>query len=591
MKLLTLENMKAAIAAVLASAIFLPASAQDYTDGVFVLNEDWYGHNNSSLNFWNDSQGYADYLVFQMANPGYSLGCTAQYGQIFGDYFYVMSKQDRDPGEKDDLVSGRFTVFHKKTMKLADCHQIINVSDDGRSTADGRACLGVTTDKIYIGSSNGIYIYTPSTKSISEAPIEGTENPLITGEETPGDGQGPLYQNQIGMMLRGQDYIFAVKQDEGILVIDPTSDKVVKTIKGCFSTMAQSLDGSVWAGMNVAQGENSFGVPYQHYPYGDNGDKWDGSCLVRIDQYSLETEYINLSQGMGGIPQSWYAWTAGPLAASPKENALYYVYSDPSQGRPSWFTQGALYKFDIASRTARKIYDSSEDNLHFYASALRISPVDGNLYAHLYAGDNIACKNWVYITLDKDGNIQKTYRPIERYWYPAMMIFPDNALPVADGMPSEVEVGANALTITLADKISDPDTPAWAIVKRIAGNTAPQIVEAKISQGNLLLKALGNGEAQVTVQFDSNGLLTESTINVTANTSLIEETGTPAEASLFLTGNTLHIEETPQGTPAEVCDIAGRSIWRGTAPCTIDLPQGFFIVTLNNNSYKFHVRQ
>ena len=56
----------------------------DYTQGVFILNEDWFGHNNSTINFMTSSGDFA-YRIFQTANPGKELGCTSQFGTIFGD--------------------------------------------------------------------------------------------------------------------------------------------------------------------------------------------------------------------------------------------------------------------------------------------------------------------------------------------------------------------------------------------------------------------------------------------------------------------------------------------------------------------------
>ena len=41
----------------------------DYTQGVFILNEDWFGHNNSTINFMTSSGDFA-YRIFQTANPG-----------------------------------------------------------------------------------------------------------------------------------------------------------------------------------------------------------------------------------------------------------------------------------------------------------------------------------------------------------------------------------------------------------------------------------------------------------------------------------------------------------------------------------------
>ena len=89
-------------------------TAQNYTNGVYVLNEDWYGHNNSTLNFWNPETETIDYLIMQMANNyEYSLGCTSQYGQLYGDFIVITGKQDKDPGEPGDMKSGRVSILHR----------------------------------------------------------------------------------------------------------------------------------------------------------------------------------------------------------------------------------------------------------------------------------------------------------------------------------------------------------------------------------------------------------------------------------------------------------------------------------------------
>ena len=58
-------------------------STSDYSDGVFFVNEDWYGHQNSTVNFLTND-GEWIYRVFQKENPDNQLGCTNQYGQIYG---------------------------------------------------------------------------------------------------------------------------------------------------------------------------------------------------------------------------------------------------------------------------------------------------------------------------------------------------------------------------------------------------------------------------------------------------------------------------------------------------------------------------
>ncbi|MDE7357291.1 MAG: hypothetical protein K2M74_02510, partial [Bacteroidales bacterium] len=75
----------------------LRSQEADYTQGVFILNEDWFGHQNSTINFLHAS-GEWEYRVFQKENPGRELGCTSQYGAIYEDRIYIISKQERDMG-------------------------------------------------------------------------------------------------------------------------------------------------------------------------------------------------------------------------------------------------------------------------------------------------------------------------------------------------------------------------------------------------------------------------------------------------------------------------------------------------------------
>jgi hypothetical protein len=107
--------MKTAITTILMAATAFHSVAfdeNDFASGVFVLNEDWYGHQNSTINMWypdNDDDPYNQvyYRVFQSVN-GMEIGATAQYGQIFGGKLYIMAKQHKDPGAT--TAGGRLTV-------------------------------------------------------------------------------------------------------------------------------------------------------------------------------------------------------------------------------------------------------------------------------------------------------------------------------------------------------------------------------------------------------------------------------------------------------------------------------------------------
>ena len=170
----------------------------DYTQGVFILNEDWFGHNNSTINFMTSSGDFA-YRIFQTANPGKELGCTSQFGTIFGDNMFITSKQPKDGGAS--IEGGRLNVVDAKTMKVK-----AQFTDIGGG--DGRAFLGVNDSVGYIGASNGIFLFDIKNLTVGDQ-LKGASN------------SGGLYNGQVGMMVRTKTYVFAVQQSKGVLVIDP----------------------------------------------------------------------------------------------------------------------------------------------------------------------------------------------------------------------------------------------------------------------------------------------------------------------------------------------------------------------------------
>lgn len=607
-----MKTIYSLITCALIAGCSLQSIAQNYTNGVYVLNEDWYGHNNSTLNFWNPETETIDYLIMQMANNyEYSLGCTSQYGQLYGDFIVITGKQDKEPGEPGDMKSGRVAILHKNTLKPVgdEVHPLISVNENNKSDADGRGVCFVDNEKFYVGTSNGIYVFKWNEQGKiftwdSEKIIPGTGNPLITGDEVSNaDGLGPLYQNQIGMMLRTQDYVFAIKQDLGVLVIDPETDEIITIIEGCFSTMAQSKDGDIWVGVNYQEEGNEDNL---NYPYGWNGDAWNGSQLMCIDQYSLETKKVRIDTG--GIPQSWYAWTAGSLTASETENALYFVYTDPSLGQINWFRNCVLYRFNIdaidwnnidltnpdeayAEGACEEIYDSSFDDLYFYGGALQCNPKDGNLYASFYVGENIATQEWIYAILNPEGEMIQYQEPIKRYWYPAMFIFPDNEAPIVEDFDDVIIEDKNSVEITLADKVTDSDSRNAAIVKSVSNIADESIVKAEIIKGNLVLTPLKKGNTTVEIAFNSNGKVVTGNVNVsvTADISSIDVIDIERANVFAVSGNIMVTGiDTPQQT--EIFNAQGalvKSIIVNNGDQITGLAKGnLYIVKISNQSYK-----
>lgn len=129
---------------ILLGLLILSFSAQAdtyYTQGVFFVNEDWYGHQNSTVNYLlpDEPNGeYWTYRVIQRENTGMELGCTNQFGAIWKDRFYFIAKQDKDPGAS--VAGGRITVADAKTMKIL--YQTSLIDPSGQQ-CDGRGFLGI----------------------------------------------------------------------------------------------------------------------------------------------------------------------------------------------------------------------------------------------------------------------------------------------------------------------------------------------------------------------------------------------------------------------------------------------------------------
>ena len=381
----------------------------DYSKGIFIVNEDWYGHQNSTVNFLmpDDPDGnYWEYRVIQKENPGIELGCTNQFGAIWHDKFYFIAKQAKDPGAS--ITGGRITVADARTMKVIFQSELI---DPSGAQCDGRGFIGVDEHKGYISSSNGVWIFDLDTYAV-KGMIPGTDNPNAGDDKPNTDPTGSLYFGQSGSMVMASGKVFLAHQQAGVIVIDPVEDKVVKVIgmdmvaEGAgIGSVIVAKDGSVWA--SVAKDTKGTGstLPF----------------LIRIDPISLASEVIPLEDGFFPPSNSWYAWTPDTFCASSVTNTLYW-----SGGSNSWFTGKYVYKFDILSRKATKIIDLDADGEDWkvYGCSMRLHPVTDELYVSLYRQFSIP----TYITrrYDCDGNKLKDYAMISNYWFPSIPVFPQS---------------------------------------------------------------------------------------------------------------------------------------------------------------------
>lgn len=457
----------------------------DYTKGTFIVNEDWYGHQNSTVNFLTD-EGEWVYRVVQKENPGVELGATVQYGAIYGDKFFIIAKQSKDPGAS--IMGGRITICDAKTMKVLKQIENIAVDDNGSSIADGRGFLGVDEHKAYVGTSNGIYVL-----DLDKLEITGSVGGAGTDSDDP---YQQLYGGQIGNMVRVNDRVFAVHQKNGLLVINPATDEVEQTVEAPegwgFGSVVLSKDGNLWLSLAASSGSGQA-----------------DTRIVKLNPATLEQTVIECPEGIFGPANSWYAWTPDCFCASKQNNVLYW-----NGGNSSWFSGKTVYKYDIDSNTFSTFidYNDDPDGWQIYGCSFRIDPVTDEAVVSLYKG--YGDPTYVVRKYDNEGKQIAEYSMISNYWFPSLPVFPDNEAPVIADIDPVSLTTEDGTTVSLKDVATDADNMDAAIVKTVKEVSDEEVLKAEMADGDLVITPLKAGKADITIQINSNGKLAETVVSV-----------------------------------------------------------------------------
>lgn len=439
----------------------------DYTDGVFFVNEDWYGHQNSSINFLrpDDPEGnYWDYRVFANANPGHELGCTNQCGAIFDGRIFLIAKQARDPGAS--VTGGRITVADARTMKML--HQSVLIDPTGH-TCDGRSFAGYTSKKGYISTSHGVWILDMESYKVT-GHIAGTENPNGNSGTANTDSSGSLYHGQCGTMVITAGKLFVAHQQYGMLVINPETDILDstftipdKTAEGAgIGSIVLAKDGSLW--LSVTKDTGGLGEML--------------GCLLRVDPVTLEWEKIDLPEGIYPPASSWYAWTPDTFCSSAKNNVLYW-----NGGPNSWFSSSKIYKYDIDSGKCRCIInldDGSVNPWKLYGCSMRVHPVTDELYMSLF--HEFGTPTYMTRRCDADGELIRDYPMIAHYWFPSIPVFPagnssTTGIEACGGMSSPGFAVDNTGTMTVSD--------AEGLVMQIVNISGMTVYECTVTDSSM----------------------------------------------------------------------------------------------------------
>lgn len=506
----------------------------DYTQGLFLVNEDWYGWDNGTVNFLT-SDGRWVYRAFRRENPGETLGVTTQYGAIYGGRFFFVSKQASSTA--DASTGGRLVVADALTLKRVAAFDEIG--------GDGRSFVGVDEHTAYIGTSSGITRLDLESMSLGET-IAGT------------GGEGGLYAGQIGAMVRAGSYVFAAKQSVGVLVIDAATHTLHATIDlPTISTLTLGRDGGVWAA--------------------------DATSLVRIDVATLETRSRLLPDDCR-VSSTWGAWNAGSLCAAYRNNFLYFANEKGNQI--------ARYHIPTDELDADFFTLPDQDKAYvqqFQGAGLRVDPRNDRLIVTATQSGYLShyMNNWVHVVDGLSGELLGTVELEPYYWFPALPVFPDNEAPVI-ALPDRLSIGREPVKISLLEAVTDADNLSASIVSAVEVEDS-SVATARISGYDLTVSGVSIGDTRLTLTVNSNGKKATRTVDVqvTEASGIDEAMCTAVEAWPNPVHDRLTIVAV-DGSVFGLVDLRGIPVCRGVVSggkAAVDLSSiapGIYVLTVQN---------
>lgn len=506
----------------------------DYTQGLFLVNEDWYGWDNGTVNFLTSDEHWV-YRAFRRENPGETLGMTTQYGAIYGGRFFFVSKQANSTAGTS--TGGRLVVADALTLKK------VAAFDEIRG--DGRAFVGVDEHTAYIGTSSGITRLDLESMSLGEE-IAGTAS------------EGGLYAGQIGAMVRAGGYVFAAKQAVGVLVIDATTHTLYTTIDlPTISTLTLGRDGGVWAA--------------------------DATSLVRIDVATLETRSRLLPDDCR-VSSTWGAWNAGSLCAAYRNNFLYFANEKGNQIARYHIPTDELDADFFTLPDQNKAYVQQ-----FQGAGLRVDPRNDHLIVTATQSGYLShyMNNWVHVVDGLSGELLGTVELEPYYWFPALPVFPDNEAPVI-ALADELSVGEEPVKVSLLEVVSDADNLSAAIVSTVEVEDT-SIATARISGYDLTVSGVKPGDTWLTLTVNSNGKKATRTVDVqvTEASGIDEAMCTAVEAWPNPVHDRLTIVAV-DGSVFGLVDLRGIPVCRGVVSggkAAVDLSSiapGIYVLTVQN---------
>lgn len=414
-----------------------------FTKGVYLVNEDWFGHNSGSVNFYNTETSQLFHNIHRTPTDANTLGVTTQHGTLHAGRLYLMSKQDKGSSVTE---GSRLAIFNAATM------QLIHKVDAFPNGGDGRAIAVVNDTLAYITTTSGLY--TLHLHSLAITPSNIVPN------------------TELGLIQRvGEHILIQDITNDAIHFIYAPNQVVVKTVAG--HNFAVSKDGRIW----VLETHSKL-------------QAYDATSLAKGQSISLPISTVRD-----------FAWTAGSFFAGNTANTLFYVGAGSGFPAPT-----PLYriKLDEATPTPTLFSDPATIILNtdkIYGSAVRLRPEDDNIFMVTFKGWGDT--DYDLIQLNAEGRVVRTVGLPPHYWFPALPLFTDSQAPVVASIANQ-EIALTAPTLTLPLSATDADSYE-AHMLFTATSAKPDVATATVAGQTLTLTGLTAGTSQITVVASNGG--------------------------------------------------------------------------------------
>lgn len=429
---------------------FKAISAPGYNNGTFFIGNE---KENGAVNYLSTKNEWEN-NIYQANNNGLKLNSNILSGTFFGNNLYIVS------GDKDN---------NKGNIIVAESNKLVNSATI--ADINGRAFVGVTPEKGYVSTDNGIYAIDLTTMTLGD---------LVTGTDN---------NKESGKMICAGKYVFAVQDEKGIIIIDSETNSITQTFAGNFSGIAQSGDGYIWAA---------------------------GSKLIKIDPASLIiTNKIELPEYCK-INESWDTWNAGKFIADPKSNTLYWTNGGFLSDTRSVYR----YNPEENSSLASPFFSLPNEKQIFSSAGICLNTATGQLVITAISTEDNSV--FIYYVDAKTGVLANTIEASQDFPIPAFTLFPDKA-PVIKDIDGSITVPVNnaPIQISLQGKITDEDNVDANITVSVISEN-PEIATAELKGNTLIITPLQGVSEKTTIILSavSNGKIVTKKISLTINREL-----------------------------------------------------------------------